>query len=141
MTMADIWLTAAARHELQALRSDEKQAVSETINAIGQRRGVRLDIPVARDAEPFLALEPPVRHAPVVIYRRTTPEERGDWLVVSLMDRHDYDAARRAEGMLAVAPPAVREIVHAAVAGTVSTFNVESSEGTPGGGSAPTTSR
>jgi hypothetical protein len=123
MTMADIWLTAAARGELEVLSPEAKLAVVETISAIGDRRGERLDIPVASAAEPFLALEPAVRQAPVVIYRRTTPEERGDWLVVSLMKRDEYDAARRAEEALAVAPASVRDIVNAAVAGTASTFS------------------
>jgi hypothetical protein len=39
-----------------------------------------------------------------------------------MMKRDDYNAFRDAEGMLAAAPLAVREIVNAVVADTVSTF-------------------
>ena len=120
MTMAEIWLTAAARTALEKLPPAQARAVNSTIRDIPSKPGQRLNIPGAPQAEPFLAAQPENPDAPVVIYRRTTPDEQGDWLVVSLMNRDDYHAARRAEQTLASAPPAVRDLVNV-VAGTVAT--------------------
>jgi hypothetical protein len=117
MSMADIWLTAAARGELGTLPGDQRQAVGDVIGGIGAREGRPLDIPGAPAAAPFLALEPENPRAPVVIYRRTIPGEPGDWLVVSLLRHEDYDAARHAEQTLEAAPPAVRQFIKTAVAG------------------------
>ena len=127
MTMTDIWLTAAAEaafSELQATAPDQAAAVSEAINNITAREGRRIDIPGAPAAEPFLAIEPRDPDAPAVIYRHAANGEPGKWLVVSLMNRDDYRAARQAEQALAATPPAVRELVNGVVAGTVATVNV-----------------
>ena len=145
MTMADIWLTAAAEAafgELQATAPDQADAVSAAIDAITAAEGRRIDLPGAPPAEPFLAKEPNDPRAPVVIYRRATTDEEGDWLVVSLMNRDDYRAARQAEQALATTPPAVRELVNGVVAGTVATANVTPPPGTvtvTHGGAAATT--
>jgi hypothetical protein len=127
MTMTDIWLTAAAEaafSELQATAPDQAAAVSEAINNITAREGRRIDLPGAPAAEPFLAVEPRDPGAPAVIYRHAANGEPGKWLVVSLMNRDDYRAARQAEQALAATPPAVRELVNGVVAGTVATVNV-----------------
>jgi hypothetical protein len=127
MTMTDIWLTAAAEaafSELQATAPDQAAAVSEAINNITAREGRRIDLPGAPAAEPFLAIEPRDPDAPAVIYRHAANGEPGKWLVVSLMNRDDYRAARQAEQALAATPPAVRELVNGVVAGTVATVNV-----------------
>jgi hypothetical protein len=147
MTMADIWLTAAAEAafgELKATAPDQADAVSDAINDITVRPGQRINLPGAPPAEPFLAKEPRDPGAPAVIYRRTTTDEPGEWLVVSLMNRDDYRAARQAEQTLAAAPPAVRDFVNAVVAGTVATVTVTAPPGTvtttpPTGGAVPTT--
>lgn len=143
MTMADIWLTTAARAALEKLPPAQAQAVNAAIHGIPSRPGQRLNIPGAPTAEPFLATEPEDPDAPIVIYRRTTPDEEGDWLVVSLMNPGDYRAARRAEQTLAAAPPAVRDLVNAAVAGTISSVDISAPPGTVTssrtGGAAPTT--
>ncbi len=142
MTMADIWLTAAARAALEKLPRAEAVAVNAAISDIPSKPGRRLNIPGAPAAEPFVVLEPPVRDAPVVIYRRTTTDEPGEWLVVDLMNPEDYRAARRAEEALAAAPPKVREIVNAAVAGTAATVSVTAPAGAVDaqtGGAVPTT--
>lgn len=141
MGMADIWLTAAARSALEELSSGQARAVNAAIRDIPGKRGQRFNIPGAPPAEPFLAIEPEDSDAPVVIYRRTTTDEQGDWLVVSLMNRSDYHAVRRAEQSLAAAPPAIRDIVNAVVEGTVATVNVTAPPGTASstGGAAPTT--
>jgi hypothetical protein len=125
--MTDIWLTAAAEaafSELQATAPDQAAAVSEAINNITAREGRRIDLPGAPAAEPFLAVEPRDPDAPAVIYRHAANGEPGKWLVVSLMNRDDYKAARQAEQALAATPPAVRELVNGVVAGTVATVNV-----------------
>jgi hypothetical protein len=125
--MTDIWLTAAAEaafSELQATAPDQAAAVSEAINNITAREGRRIDLPGAPAAEPFLAIEPRDPDAPAVIYRHAANGEPGKWLVVSLMNRDDYRAARQAEQALAATPPAVRELVNGVVAGTVATVNV-----------------
>ena len=127
MTMTDIWLTAAAEaafSELQATAPDQAAPVSEAINNITAREGRRIDLPGAPAAEPFLAIEPRDPDAPAVIYRHAANGEPGKWLVVSLMNRDDYRAARQAEQALAATPPAVRELVNGVVAGTVATVNV-----------------
>ncbi len=133
MTMTDIWLTAAAEaafSELQATAPDQAAAVSEAINNITAREGRRIDLPGAPAAEPFLAIEPRDPDAPAVIYRHAANGEPGKWLVVSLMNRDDYRAARQAEQALAATPAAVRELVNGVVAGTVATVNVAAPTGT-----------
>jgi hypothetical protein len=120
MTMADIWLTTAARTALESLPSDQADAVSTAIRHIPSNPGRPLNLPGAPPAQPFLAVEPEDRAAPVVIYRHATPLEDGDWLVVSLMPPADYRATRHAEQTLASAPPAAREGVTSVVRGTVS---------------------
>lgn len=146
MAMAEIWLTAAAEEEFNRLQAAEPRsaaAVHAAIDAIPSKPGRRLDLPGANQAEPFLAEEPGVSGAPVVIYRRTTPEEAGDWLVVSLMKRDDYRAARRAEVALAATPPAFREFVDTLVAGSVASVTATALPGTVNvtqedGGATPT---
>ena len=125
--MADIWLTAAAEaafSELQATAPDQADAVSEAINTITAADGRRIDLPGAPAAEPFLAIEPRAPDAPAVIYRHAANGEPGKWLVVSLMNRGDYRAARQAEQALASSPPAVRDLINGVVAGTVATADV-----------------
>ena len=143
MSMADIWLTAAAEaafSELQATAPHQADAVSEAINTITAADGRRIDLPGAPAAEPFLATEPRDPDAPAVIYRHATNGEPGKWLVVSLMNREDYRAARQAEQALATTPPAIRELVNGIVAGTVATAAVTPPAGTvTHGGAAPTT--
>lgn len=139
MTMADIWLTTAARAELDKLPPAQAEAVNDAIGDIPANPGQPLDIPGAPPAEPFLAKEPRDPDAPAVIYRRTTTEEQGHWVVVSLMNRADYRAFRHADQQLGSYPPAVREIVNAAVAGTVSTVRVTAYPGASTGAQAPTT--
>ena len=119
MTMVEIWLTAAAGDALQALPPAQAEAVNEAIGSIPAVAGQRFDVPGAFPAEPFLATEPRDPAAPVVIYRRATTGERGDWLVVSLMDRADYRNFRAAERQLSDYPADVRGVVYAAVAGTL----------------------
>jgi hypothetical protein len=143
MSMADnIWLTAAAGATLEKLPPAQAEAVNEAIADIFAKPGQRIDLPGAPPAEPFLAKEPSDPDAPAVIYRRATPDEPGEWLVVSLMNRADYRAAQQAEQELAAYPPAIREIVNAAVAGTVATsasFPPPTVTTTPTSGAAPTT--
>jgi hypothetical protein len=128
--MADIWLTAAARAALEGLSPPQAKAVNAAIRDIPSKPGHRLNFPGAPPAEPFLAAAPETPGAPVVIYRRATPDEGGDWLVVSLLNHDDYHAVVRAEETLATAPPAVRDLVNAAVAGTVATVNITTPPGT-----------
>jgi hypothetical protein len=135
MTMADtdIWLTTtaeAAFSELQATAPRQAAEVAAAINDIPTSPGRRIDVPGAPPAEPFLAIEPRDPKAPAVIYRHATGDEPGKWLVVSLMNRDDYRAAINAELALAAAPPPIRELVNAAVAGTVATVTVTAHPGT-----------
>jgi len=145
MTMADIWLTAAAEAafgELRATAPGQADSVSDAINHITAAGGRRIDLPCAPAAEPFLSIEPRDPDAPAVIYRHAANGEPGKWLVVSLMNREDYRAARQAERALAATPPAVRELVNGVVAGTVATANVTPEAGTvtvTHGGAASTT--
>src|ERR1039457_772499 len=95
MVMADIWLTVAARSALEKLSPGQAGAVHAAIRDIPSKHGQRFNIPGAPPAEPFLAVEPENPDAPVVIYRRTTTHEQGDWLVVSLMNTGAHTAVRR----------------------------------------------
>ena len=137
VTMADIWLTSAAETEfnqLQADAPDKAASVSDAINDITVKAGERIDLAGAPPEAPFLAKEPDDPDAPAVIYRSTTTGEPGKWLVVSLIPRDDYRAARRAERELATYPPAVQDFVHrinTLVAGTVATATVIGRSGTP----------
>lgn len=146
MSMVQIWLTAAADADYQALPEIDQVAVASAIATIaagpahpGFRYAHRLNIPAGPGGEPFFALRSGAG-APVVIYRRTGSDEQGDWLVVSLMKPDDYDAVIRAEETLAAAPPVVRRLVDAVVAGTVSTYNIDGAD-QPSGGAATTTRR
>ena len=142
--MADIWLTAAAEaafSELQATAPDQADAVSDAINNITAADGRRIDLPGAPAAEPFLAIEPRHPDAPAVIYRHAANGEPGKWLVVSLMNRDDYNAARQAEQAVAATPPAVRELINGVVAGTVATVDVTAPTGTVTQGGAAATTR
>ncbi len=145
MTVEDIWLTVAAEaafEELLSAAPAQAAAVSDAINDLAATPGRPIDLPGAPPGEPFLAKEPTDSNAPVVIYRRATPAEPGKWLVVSLMSRDDYRAARQAEQALATAPPAVRQFVQQVV-GTVAAVTVEAIPGkvsiTPSTGSGSST--
>ena len=134
MSMADMWLTPAAQEEfsqLQATAPDQANAVSDAINEIpAANPGHLINLPGAPVGAPFHAMVPRHPDAPVVIYRHMITGEAGRWLVVSLMNRDDYHGARRAEQILAGAPPAVREFVNAVVEGTVATVTVAAPPGT-----------
>jgi hypothetical protein len=117
MTMAQIMLTAAARTVLDNLPPAQAEEVNDAIGSIADEPGQVLGIPGASPAEPFLAKVPRGPDAPVVIYRRAATSELGDWLVVSLMERPDYVTFREAERQIMGVPPAVRDIVNAAVSG------------------------
>jgi hypothetical protein len=135
VTMADIWLTAAAEaafRRLQATTPSQAAAVRDAIDDIAVRPGRPMILPGLPPGESFFAKEPRDPKAPAVIYRDAASDEEGRWLVVSLLDRNDYHAARRAEKDLATYPPEVRNFVNAVVAGTVSTVttNAPPGEGT-----------
>ena len=144
MSMTDIRITPAAQATFDALseaKPERAEAVHAAIREIGTRTGEPLDIPGSPPDTPFLALKTSLRDAPVVVYRRTLPDEPGDWLVVSLLSPEEYQDVRRAEEIMSTAP-AVREIVNAVVAGTVATVNVTAHPGTvtqPGGAATTST--
>lgn len=119
------WLATAADAALNALPADQADSVREAIRSIPAEPGQRVDFPGVTPPAPFHAKEPTDRAAPVVIYRATVRGERGehgDLVVVGLMERDVYDAARRAQHQLGAEPPSIRDAVNAVVAGTVSTF-------------------
>jgi hypothetical protein len=123
MSMTEIRITPAAQAklgELRAVHPEQARAVDAAIREIGTRTGEPLDIPGAPADTPFLALEISLREAPTVVYRRTRPDEPGDWLVVSLLGPEDYQNVRRAEVVISTTP-VVRDIVGAVIAGTVAT--------------------
>ncbi|MDT5368825.1 MAG: hypothetical protein QOH87_2730 [Trebonia sp.] len=117
MSMANILVTSEAQAALDALneaKPEQARAVHAAISDLGTGRAEPLHIPGAPPDTPFLAVEPSVRDAPVVVYRRTAPDEPGDWLVVSLLSPQEYLQVRRAEQTL-IASPGVGEIVNAIV--------------------------
>jgi hypothetical protein len=134
MTMAEIWLTAAAQdafNELKATSPEQADAVTDAINNIPRRPGRPINLPGAPPDAPFLAKEPSNPYAPAILYRHSTLGEQGEWLVVSLMKRDDYRAARQAERELAAYPPNVQSFVRRAIdsiAGTAATTFTQGDE-------------
>jgi hypothetical protein len=126
--MVDIRITAVAEAALNALGARQADAVSDAISSIPVTNGERIDLPGVQPPSPFLVTEPADRSAPVVLYRAAARGEEGDWIVVSLIKRDEYEAARKAERTLAGSPPAVRDLANA-VAGTLAAF-VSSAEET-----------
>lgn len=147
MTMEDIWVTPAvseALRELEATAPRQAAAVSAAINDITVGPHQEIDFPGLPPRESFFVEEPRDSAAPVVIYRRAATNEHGAWLVVSLVDRDTYRAARRARYTLAAAPPAVRDFVNTVVEGTVASVGVVAPPARvtttqPTGGAVPTT--
>jgi hypothetical protein len=145
MSMTDIRVTPEAQAALDKLskeQPEQAQAVRAAMNGLDTETAEPLHIPSAPPGTPFLALKTSLPDAPVVVYRRTTPDEPGDWLVVSLLSPKQYQQLRRAEETLDVDPGA-REIFTAVVAGTVPTSDATTPAGTPTitptGGAVPTT--
>lgn len=145
MSMTDIRVTPEAQAALDALskaQPAQAQAVHAAMNGLDTETAEPLHIPSAPPGTPFLALTTSLPDAPVVVYRRTTPDEPGDWLVVSLLNPEQYQQLRRAEEALD-ANKAAREIFTAVVEGTVPTSNATTPARTPTitqtGGAVPTT--
>lgn len=140
MSMPGIWLTRAAEGaylDLQDSAPATAASVAAAISDIPEIPGEALGLPGAPPAEPFLIKEPLDPDAPAILYRRATPDEEGDWLVVSLLDRDDYRALRQAEQDLAAYPPPIQGIVRAALAGTVSALEQAAPPPYPRSGAIP----
>jgi plasmid stabilization system protein ParE len=116
--MVEIWLTRDAEDaytRLQDSAPEQAAAVARAIDAVSDDPGQPLNLPGVRSPEPLRVVESESPRAPVVVYRHTARGERGDWLVVSLMDRDSYWAAMHAERELAGFPPATQRIINTAV--------------------------
>jgi hypothetical protein len=143
--MAEIRVTRRAQEQINALDDAGARAVDWAIQGIGERTSEPIKLPGAPPGTTYLAL--PARNAtagPVIIYRPLLPDEGDGWLILSLLSREEYRNIRQAEELVATSP-AAREIVDAAVAGTVATVKVEAHFGSvsttsPPPGAAPTTS-
>jgi hypothetical protein len=99
-------------------------AVQAAIRTIGIEPGEPIDLPNARPETPYQVQKPADPAAPVIVYRRTQPEEQGDYLVVSLMTREEYRQQKLDEQSEALRDPAVRRDI-AVGAGTAASLFVE----------------
>jgi hypothetical protein len=105
---------------LETLRADQAEAVRAAIRTIGIAPGEPVDLPTERPGTPYLAQRPRLATAPVVIYRRTQPDEPGDWLVVSLMTPEEYRQQKHDEQSGALRDPVVRQDIRIAAGTAVS---------------------
>jgi hypothetical protein len=100
--------------EMRAAEPGKAKAVDAAISSIPRDSGVpvRIDVPGAPPGREYRAVVPFERDAPVVIYRRLEPGDRadGDWLVITLIDRDEFDDYQRAAMRGILDNPAVREI-------------------------------
>jgi hypothetical protein len=126
---------------INALRADQANAVRAAIRTIGIEPGEPVDLPTAPPGYSYQAQRPRFATAPVVIYRRSQPDEQGDWLVVSLMTPEEFRQQKQDEQSEALRNPDVRRDI-AIAAGTAAT-TVNTNPGpisiAPTGGAAPTT--
>jgi hypothetical protein len=81
----------------QRLSPAQAAAVARCIDQLADRPGVPLTTASSSPrGGPYLAAIPDDVDAPVVIYRRTTPGEQGDFFVTALADRATYAECVRA---------------------------------------------
>jgi hypothetical protein len=113
----DVRLTKAVADELEGMPKAQADAVRVVLDRVGRVEGEPVDLPGAAPGTQYLALTPPGRKAPAVIYRPMLPEEDGDWLVTSLIPREQWNAWS-AILQTALSNPAVT----AAVAGAATAF-------------------
>lgn len=105
---------------IDALPADQATAVRAAMHTIGVQRGEPIDLPTAPDGYSYMAQRPHLATAPLVIYRRSQPDEPGDWLVVSLMTPEEFWQQKQDELSNALRNPDVRREI-ATAAGTAAT--------------------
>jgi hypothetical protein len=126
---------------LDALPVDQADAVQRAIRTIGIDPGEPVDLPTAPRGTPYRAQHPRLATAPVVIYRQTQPDERADWLVVSLMTPEEYRQQKHDEQSGVLRDPVVRQDIRIAAGTAVSAVTAIPGTVTTGqGGAAPTIS-
>jgi hypothetical protein len=129
----------AALRELRATAPQTAQVVDDLIKRIPSIRSepVRVVGPEPQQDREYQAAIPPSLEAPVVIYRPLQPGEgsQGDWLVIALIDRVEYEEYRRAEVNGILDSHAVRGSI-ARLGGTVATIINSEQGGTRYGGGA-----
>jgi hypothetical protein len=91
--------------------SEQADAVNDAIDSIGTVPGIPIDLPTADPGHPYQALRTNDPDAPVVIYRKTRPDEEGDFVVVSLMTPEQYTQQKADEKSGLLTQPAVREAI------------------------------
>jgi hypothetical protein len=124
---------------IKELDQKQAEAVNGAIDSIGTVPGTRIDLPTADPAYPYYALLTSDPDAPVIIHRKTRPDEEGDWLVVSLMTPQQYRQQKEDERSGILADPAVRREIRVA-AGTAATVAANTiAENITHGGAVPTT--
>jgi hypothetical protein len=120
--MADIRITRSAREQIDALNDIDAQAVDAALQVLDTRPGKPINLPGAPAGTSYLAVPAWTQDGssgPVIAYRPRLPTEGTGWLVLALLSPEQYQDMRRAEE-LAATTPAVRELIQAIVAGTVS---------------------
>lgn len=126
---------------LETLPVDQEHAVQDAIRTIGVIPGEPVDLPTERYGTPYQAQRPRLATAPIVIYRQTQRDERGDWLVVSLMTPEEYRQQKYAEQSGALRDPVVRHDIRIAAGTAVAAITAIPGTVTTGqSGTASTTS-
>jgi hypothetical protein len=124
---------------LDTLPADQADAVRDAIRTIGIVPGEPVDLPTARRGTPYKAQIPRLATAPVVIYRRTQPDEQGDWLVVSFMTPGEYRQQKHDEQSGVLRDPVVRQDIRIAAGTAVSVVTAIPGTVTTGQGRAAST--
>jgi hypothetical protein len=90
-------LSPPAIEAIRELPKSQATAVAEAIRRIGPDQGTPLKIPPGKGGGQFLAIVPDEADAPVVIYRKLTPDEGEGYLVTAIVEREEYEGYQRAE--------------------------------------------
>jgi hypothetical protein len=94
-------------------------ALRRYINSIPHSAGVPIDIPDPPPGTQYLAIVPEEQELPVIVYRPTLPDERGEWLITALLGRDTYEQQRQAEKRGLLQNDAVRAGIKAAAVAAV----------------------
>ncbi len=116
----NVRMSRVAADTLRELPDDAAKAVAETIDHIGEDRGRPLKIPASKSGGTFYAMVPADKHAPVVIYRKLTPDEGEGFLVTAIIDRFEYLGYLRAEKRGALDTPLGRFLLGVAAGAVTS---------------------
>jgi hypothetical protein len=80
-------VTRTAQEQICALNEDERDAVDAVIESTGLDNGELIELPSGEEGKVYRAVRTRGESTPVIIYR----EDRGSWLILSLMTPQEYE--------------------------------------------------